>query len=166
MPTTQENLAVAFAGESQANRKYLAFAKQADKDGLPRIAGLFRAAAEAETIHALGHFQNLGAVRSTADNLRDAIAGETYEYTEMYPPMLAQAEKDNHKAKVMFGFANKAEKVHATMFQQALDALKSGADMTQMEVYLCPFCGDVEFGKPPDKCPICGTPAAKFLKVA
>jgi rubrerythrin len=166
MPTTMENLATAFAGESQANRKYLAYAAKADAEGFPQIARLFRAAADAETIHALGHFKNMGGVGSTLENLTAAVQGETYEYTEMYPPMLAQAEKEGHKSKVMFGFANKAEKVHAGLFQQALDAMKSGADLGQMDVYLCPFCGDIEFGKPPDKCPICGAPAAKFQKIA
>ena len=165
MPTTLENLATAFAGESQANRKYLAYARKADQEGLPQIARVFRAAAEAETIHALGHFTNLGGVGSTLQNLKDAVAGETYEFTQMYPPMLAQAEQEGHKSKVMFGFAAKAEKVHAGLFQQALSALESGADLSQMDVYLCPFCGDIEFGKVPDKCPICGAPAAKFVKV-
>ncbi len=166
MPTTLENLATAFAGESQANRKYLAFAAKADADGFPQIARLFRAAADAETIHAHDHLKNLDGVGSTQENLSAAVKGETYEFTEMYPPMLAQAEKEGHKAKVMFGFAVKAEKVHAGLFQQALDALKAGADLSQMDVYLCPFCGDIEFGKPPDKCPICGAPAAKFQKIA
>jgi rubrerythrin len=165
MPTTMENLATAFAGESQANRKYLAFAKKAEAEGLPQIARVFRAAADAETIHALGHFNNMGGVGTTLENLTAAVQGETYEYTQMYPPMLAQAEAEKHKAKTMFGFANKAEKVHAGLFQQALDALKSGTDLTQMDVYLCPFCGDIEFGKPPDKCPICGAPAARYVKV-
>ena len=166
MPTTQENLATAFAGESQANRKYLAFAKKAEQDGFPQIARLFRAAADAETIHAQGHFANMGGVKTTKENLEAAVAGETYEFTEMYPPMLAQAEAEGHKSKVMLGFATKAEKVHAGLFGQALAALKSGADLSQMDVYLCPFCGDIEFGKPPDKCPICGAPASKFQKVA
>ena len=165
MPTTMENLATAFAGESQANRRYLAFAKKAEQEGYPQIARVFRAAADAETIHAHGHLANMGGVGSTVQNLEAAVAGETYEFTEMYPPMLAQAEKEKHKSMVMFGYANKAERVHAAMFKQALAALKSGADLTQMDVYLCPFCGDVEFGKPPDKCPICGAPAAKFQKV-
>ncbi len=165
MPTTLENLATAFAGESQANRKYLAFAKKAEAEGLPQIARVFRAAADAETIHALGHFNNMGGVGTTLENLTAAVQGETYEYTQMYPPMLAQAEQEKHKAKTMFGFANKAEKVHAGLFQQALDALKSGADLSKMDVYLCPFCGDIEFGTVPDKCPICGAPAAKFQKI-
>jgi rubrerythrin len=165
MPTTMENLRTAFAGESQANRKYLAYARKAQTEGLPQIARLFRAAAEAETIHALGHFQNLDSVRTTLQNLEDAIAGETYELTKMYPPMVDQAEKEGHKGKGMLGLANKAEQVHARLFQQALDALKSGADLSTMDVYVCPFCGDIEFGKAPEKCPLCGASGAKFQKI-
>jgi rubrerythrin len=165
MTTTLENLKTAFAGESQANRKYLAFARKAEQEGYPQIAKLFRAAAEAETIHALGHFQNLGGVGSTADNLREAIAGETYEYSEMYPPMLEQAEREGHRAKTMFGYATKAEKVHATLYQQALDLLLSGSDLTGVELYLCPVCGNIELGKPTEKCFICGLPAERYQKV-
>ncbi len=165
MPKTQENLAVAFAGESQANRKYLAFARQAEKEGLGQIAKLFRAAADAETIHAHAHLANMGGVGTTLQNLEAAVAGETYEFTEMYPPMVAQAEQEGHKARKMLDFANRAEKVHAGLFRQALEALKAGKDLSLMEVYLCPFCGDVEFGAPPAKCPICGAPAAKYQKV-
>ncbi len=165
MPTTNENLAVAFAGESQANRKYLAFAKQAEKEGLPQIARLFRAAAEAETIHALAHFANMGGVGTTHQNLEAAVKGETYEFTEMYPPMVAQAEAEKHQGRHMLGYANAAEQVHARLFQQALAAMKSGADLSQMDVYLCPVCGDIEFGNPPEKCPICGAPAARYQKI-
>ncbi len=165
MPTTTENLAVAFAGESQANRKYLAFARQADKEGLPQIARLFRAAAEAETIHALGHLANMGGVGSTLQNLEVAVKGETYEYTEMYPPMVDQAKKEGHKAKTLLDFANRAEQVHAGLFQQALAAMKAGKDLSQMDVYLCPVCGDLEFGPPPERCPICGAPASRFQKI-
>jgi rubrerythrin len=163
--TTQENLATAFAGESQANRKYLAFAKQAEKEGFPQIATLFRAAAEAETIHAHAHLANMGGVGTTVQNLEAAVAGETYEFTEMYPPMVEQAAAEGHKAKKMLDFANRAEKVHAGLFRQALEALRAGKDLSKMEVYLCPFCGDVEFGVPPERCPICGAPGAKFQKV-
>ncbi len=163
MPTTNENLATAFAGESQANRKYLAFARQADKEGLPLIAKLFRAAAEAETIHALAHFANMGGVGTTLQNLEAAVAGETYEFTEMYPPMVEQAKSEGHRGKTMLGFANQAERVHAKLFQQALAAMKSGKDLSQMDVYLCPVCGDIELGVAPDKCPICGS--AKYQKV-
>jgi rubrerythrin len=166
MPDTNQNLKVAFAGESQANRKYLAFARQAEKEGYPQIARLFRAAAEAETIHALAHLANMGGVGSTVENLRAAVAGETYEFTEMYPPMVEQARAENHKARHMLGFANAAEKIHAGLFAQALAALESGADLSAMDVYLCPVCGDVEFGVPPEKCPVCGAPASRFQKIA
>ena len=165
MPTTQENLATAFAGESQANRKYLAFAKQAEKEGFAQIAKLFRAAAEAETIHAHYHLGNMGGVGDTKKNLEEAVGGETYEFTSMYPPMLAQAQAEGHKSKVAFHFALEAEKVHARLFQQALEAMKAGKDLSKMDVYLCPVCGDVEFGEAPEKCPICGAPKAKFEKV-
>ena len=165
MPTTQENLAVAFAGESQANRKYLAFARQAEKEGYAQIAKLFRAAADAETIHAHAHLANMGGVGTTRENLKAAVAGETYEFTEMYPPMVAQAEAEGHRAKKMLDFANRAEKVHAGLFGQALEAMKAGKDLSQMDVYLCPVCGDLEFGIP-EKCPICGAPGAKFQKIA
>jgi rubrerythrin len=165
MSDTVQNLQVAFAGESQANRKYLAFAHQAEKEGYPQIAKLFRAAADAETIHALAHLSNMGGVGSTLQNLRHAVAGETYEFTEMYPPMVEQAVRENHKARHMLSFANAAEKVHAGLFAQALAALESGADLSTMDVYLCPVCGDVEFGTPPERCPLCGAPGSKFKKV-
>ncbi|HEX9289078.1 MAG TPA: rubrerythrin family protein [Anaeromyxobacteraceae bacterium] len=165
MPNTTENLKVAFAGESQANRKYLAFARHAEKEGLPQIAKLFRAAAEAETIHALAHLGNMGGVGSTLENLRAAVAGETYEFSEMYPPMVEQALRENHKARHMLSFANAAEKIHAGLFSQALAALEAGADLSKMDVYLCPVCGDIEFGTPPDTCPVCGAPATKFQKI-
>ena len=165
MPTTQENLAVAFAGESQANRKYLAFAQAAEKEGFPQIARLFRAAADAETIHAHAHLRNMGGVGTTLENLEAAVAGETYEYTEMYPPMVEQAKAEGHRARTMLGFANEAEKVHARLFGEALAALQAGKDLSKMDVYLCPVCGDVEFGEPPEKCPICGAPKSKYVKV-
>ena len=165
MPTTQENLAVAFAGESQANRKYLAFAQAAEKEGFAQIARLFRAAADAETIHAHAHLRNMGGVGTTLENLKAAVAGETYEYTEMYPPMVDQAKAEGHRARTMLGFANEAEKVHARLFAEALAALQAGKDLSKMDVYLCPACGDVEFGEPPDKCPICGAPRSKYVKV-
>jgi rubrerythrin len=166
VPTTIENLKTAFAGESQANRKYLAFARKAEKDGYPVIAKLFRAAAEAETIHALSHLQNMGGIGSTLDNLKEAFAGETYEYSDMYPPMAEQAKSENHKSKTMLDYALKAEKVHADLYKQALEALQSGKDLSEMDVYLCPVCGHLEFGKPPEKCPICGVAAAKYQKIA
>jgi rubrerythrin len=165
MPSTDENLKEAFAGESQANQKYRAFAKKAEKDGFPNIARLFRTTAEAERIHAAGHLGSLEGIGTTADNLQGAIDGETYEYTEMYPPMLAQALEDGHKAKRMFAFAVGAEEVHATLYKKALEAVKAGKDLAETEFYLCPFCGHIEFGQPPETCPICGAKAAAFMQV-
>jgi rubrerythrin len=165
MATTENNLKEAFAGESQANRKYLAFAKKAEQEGFSNVARLFRTAAEAETIHALGHLGAMDGVRATLDNVRAAMAGETYECTEMYPPMLEQATADNHRARRMFIYALKAEAVHARLFQMALEALLQGKDLTELNFYLCPVCGNIEIGKAPDVCPICGAKGEKFIKV-
>jgi len=165
MASTDQNLKDAFAGESQASRKYMVFANQAEKDGFPNIARLFRTAAEAETIHAHGHLVAMGGVKSTAENLKAAIEGETYEYTQMYPPMLQQAEAENHRAKRMFGFAVKAEAVHADLYRVALEAAQQGKDLTQTSFYLCPFCGHIEMGKAPEVCAICGAKKEKFIQV-
>jgi rubrerythrin len=164
MPDTQANLQEAFAGESQANRKYTAFARKADLDGFPTVARLFRAAAEAETLHALGHFQAMGGVGSTAENLQAAVAGETYEFTTMYPPMIRQAEAEHHRGKRMLEFAAKAEAVHAKLYAAALDAVKSGKDLA-VDFYLCPVCGDIELGQSPASCPICGAKGDRFMKM-
>ncbi len=166
MNKTEENLKQAFAGESQANQKYLAYALKAERDGFPIIAQLFRTAAAAEKIHAAGHFDALNGVGSTIENLKAAIAGETYEYTEMYPPMLQEAELENHKAKRMFGYAVKAEEVHAKLYKMALEAAEKGKDLEGIEIYLCPVCGNIEFGKPEGKCEICGTLASKYVKIS
>jgi rubrerythrin len=165
MPTTIDNLKDAFAGESQANQKYRAFAKKAEQDGFPNVARLFRTAAEAERIHAEGHLKSLEGIGSTADNLQTAISGETHEYKEMYPPMLDQAKIDDHKAKRMFGYALEAEAVHAKLYALALEAVKQGKDLTGVEFYLCPVCGNIEIGKPTEPCRICGTKAEKFVLV-
>ena len=165
MATTESNLKEAFAGESQANRKYVAFAKKAEQEGFANIARLFRTAAEAETIHALGHLRAMDGVGSTADNLRAAVAGETYEYTQMYPPMLEQAVADGHSAKRMFGYAVKAEAVHAQLYQMALEAVTQGKDLAETKFYLCPVCGHIELGTPPASCPICGAKREKFIEV-
>ena len=164
MPATSDNLKEAFAGESQAFQKYMAFAKKAEQDGLPQIARLFRLTAEAEKIHAEGHFKSMDGVGSTVDNLQAAINGETHEYTTMYPPMLMQAQKDNNKAQRMFGYAVEAEAVHAKLYKQALEAAKAGKDIAVKDFYLCPVCGYIELGKAPEKCPICGTLGKKFMK--
>jgi rubrerythrin len=165
MSTTKENLAGAFAGESQANQKYRAFAKKAEKEGLPNIAKLFNTAAEAERIHAEGHLTSLDGIASTIENLKEAIAGETYEYTEMYPPMYSQAVEEGHKAKRMFGYALKAEAIHAQLYKLALSAAEQGKDLDTGEIYFCPVCGNIEFGKPENSCPICGTISSKFIHV-
>ncbi len=162
MPNTEENLKEAFAGESQAFQKYTSFAEAAEKDGKPNIARLFRTTAQAERIHAAGHFKSLDGVNSTVENLKAAIGGETYEFEEMYPPMLKQAEEEGHKAKRMFAYAVKAEKVHAELYALALAAAEQGSDLTEVEFYLCPVCGHIEFGKAPDNCPICGVKGEKF----
>lgn len=166
MPTTIDNLHTAFAGESQANQKYRAFAKKAEKDGFPNIAKLFKLAAEAERIHAEGHLGALDGIASTVENLKSAIAGETYEYREMYPPMLEKAEAENHKAKRMFKYAVSAECVHAQLYKLALAAAEAGKDLAVAEFYLCPVCGNIEFGKPEGNCPICGTLASKYIKLS
>ncbi len=165
MATSETNLKEAFAGESQANRKYLAFAKKAELEGFGTVARLFRAAAEAETIHALGHLAALDEVKSTAENLREAVAGETYEYTEMYPPMLNLAEKESHKARRMFNLAAKAEAVHARLYRLALEAVSQGKDLAETNFYLCPICGNIETGNPPETCPICGAKKEKFIQM-
>jgi len=165
MSQTENNLKEAFAGESQANQKYRAFAKKAEREGFPNVARLFKTAAEAERIHAEGHLGALDGVGSTAENLKAAIDGETYEYTKMYPPMLKEAEAENHKAKRMFGYAVEAEEVHAKLYKMALEAVESGKDLDEVEIYVCPVCGNIEFGKPDEKCPICGTLPDKYVKV-
>jgi rubrerythrin len=156
MPTTTENLKDAFAGESQANQKYKAFAKKAEKEGFSNIAKLFRTTAEAELIHAEGHLKALDMIASTAENLQAAIDGETFEFTEMYPPMVELAQADGHRAKTMFKFAVDAEEVHAQIYQKALDAVKNGVDMDTSDFHLCPICGYIEVGSAPEKCPVCG----------
>lgn len=158
--STNDNLKAAFAGESQANRKYLAFAAKADQDGYPGIAKLFRAAAEAEAIHALSELKALGLVKSTAENLQSAIDGETYEFTHMYPGFIQEAEAEgNNQAKRSFNFANEAEKVHAELYKKALEALEKKEDT---DYYLCPICGYIHEGSAPENCPICGAKGAVF----
>ena len=163
MPSTTDNLYEAFAGESQAHQKYRAFAKKAEQDGFPGIARLFRLTAEAERIHAEGHLKSLDGVASTADNLQAAIDGETHEFQNMYPPMVAQAQAEGHKAKRMFEYAVAAEAVHAKLYQGALDAVRQGKDLA-VEFYLCPICGYIEMGKPEAACPVCSTRPDKFVK--
>lgn len=163
---TLDHLKEAFAGESQANRKYTAFAKKAEQDGFPQVAKLFRAAAEAETIHAHAHLRVLGGIQTTAENLQSAKDGEGYEFQSMYPGFLAQAKAEgNAAAAKAFEFAMSAEKVHYELYAKALELVKQGHDLANAVIYLCPVCGNVEIGVRPDRCAICGVPGAKFVEV-
>ncbi len=162
MEQTIKDLQDAFCGESQAYQKYMAFSKKAAADGFTNVAKLFEATAQAELIHAAGHLRALGEIKETLKNLEAAIAGETYEFTEMYPPMLEEATKIDHRAKLMFGYAVEAEEVHAQLYTKALEAVKEGKDLDVKDFYLCPVCGYIEFGQAPEVCPICNTKAEKF----
>ncbi|NLI12470.1 rubrerythrin family protein [Pelotomaculum propionicicum] len=160
---TEKNLKTSIAGESQANRKYAAFAKKADEEGYPAVAKLFRAASEAEAIHAAAQLRAIGAVKSTAENLKAAIEGETYEFTQMYPGFIAKAEEEGSKqAKIAFNQANEAEKVHAALYTKVLDSLES---KPEVEFYLCTVCGNIVENEAPDKCRICNAPKKAFKKV-
>ena len=157
---TLENLKEAFAGESQANRKYLSFAAKADKEGYPQAAKLFRAAADAETVHALAHFRAMDGVKSTKENLTAAVGGETFEFKSMYPPMIATADAEGENAaQVSFKNANAVEEIHARLYQKYLDNLSS---IPTAEIFVCQICGNTVEGSAPDVCPICGTSKAKF----
>ena len=163
MSSVEQHLKDAFAGESQANRKYLAFAKQAVKEGYPQVAKLFRAAAEAETVHAHTHLKTLGGVQDTATNLKAAIAGETFEFKEMYPEMIKTAEAaGDKKALRTFTYANEVEKVHAALYQNALDNMAAPA---AADYHVCSVCGYTCENEAPDKCPVCNAVAKAFFKV-
>ncbi len=157
------DLKEAFAGESQANRKYLAFAEKADREGYPQVARLFRAAAEAETVHALNHLRALKAIGSTADNIKEAIAGESAEFQKMYPRMIADSQAEGHKeAERTFTFANEVEKVHARLYQKALENM---ADKKMVDMYVCSVCGYTVEGEPPDTCPVCKAVKKLFKRI-
>ena len=164
MPATLENLKEAFADESQAFQKYSAFAKKAEQDGFPVIARLSRLTAQAEKIHAEGHLKSMDGVGSTLDNLKAAIEGETHEYTQMYPPMSKQADRENHKARRMFGYALDAERIHAQLYAKAMEAVKAGKDLSVQKFFLCPVRGYIEFGEAPEKCPVCPTLGSRFVE--
>ncbi len=162
--STKENLEAAFAGESQANRKYLAFAKKADEEGHTQIAKLFRAAADAETVHALAHFDVLGGVKSTEENLKAAVEGEDYEHTQMYPKFIEEAEAEGQsQAKKSFSAANEVEKIHSGLYQMALDALGNNKEV---DYYVCQTCGNTVENEAPENCPICGQPKEQFKKIS
>jgi len=162
--SSMDNLKTAFAGESQANRKYLAFAKKAEEEGFKQVAKLFRAAAEAETVHAHAHLRVMGGVKSTKENIQEAVGGETFEFTKMYPQMIEEARKEGNKqAQQSFEFANKVEKIHAELYQKALNSL--GKNET-VDYYVCQVCGNTVENAAPDKCPICGASKSMFIKIS
>jgi rubrerythrin len=164
--STQENLQEAFAGESQANRKYLAFAAKADKDGYPQVAKLFRAAAEAETVHAHAHLRVLGGIKDTADNLQEAIEGEGHEFETMYPGFLKEAQDEGNKpAEISIRNAMAVEEIHHGLYQGAFEAVRTGNDLESATIHVCPICGNTVIGGVPDKCAVCGVPGGKFFEV-
>jgi rubrerythrin len=164
--STNDNLKEAFAGESQANRKYLAFAKKAEEDGFSQVAKLFRAAAEAETVHAHAHLRVLGGVKETEINLQEAIDGEGFEFQQMYPKFLAEAEAEGNKS-AAFSIKNAlaVEEIHYNLYTEASNAVKSGDDLPENKIFVCSVCGNTVLGNAPDKCPVCGVLAEKFNEV-
>jgi rubrerythrin len=165
MPTS-DNLKAAFAGESQANRKYLAFAQRAAAEGLPQVARLFRAAAEAETVHAHAHLRAMQGVRTTPENLAAAVEGEAHEFQTMYPAFVAEAEREQHKAALTsFRYAMAVEKTHHALYAQALEAVRAGKDLPAATIHVCEVCGHTVMGDAPDKCPVCGAARQRFFAV-
>jgi len=166
MSNTEENLQSAFAGESQANRRYLFFADKAEKEGYPQAARLFRAAAEAETVHARNHFAAMDGVGSTRDNLMAGAIGEHYEFTRMYPPFIEQAEAENNKrAQRTFEYANEVEQIHHKHFEETIKAVEAGQQLKDEPYFVCQVCGNTVTGEAPEKCPICGAPGSSFKRV-
>ncbi len=166
MSKTSDNLQDAFAGESQASRKYLYFAEKADEEGHKQIARLFRAASDAETVHARNHLRVMQGIKSTKDNLLAAIGGENYEFTKMYPEFIKQADAEgNNKAKDSFDLANKVEQIHHRLYQEALGMLERGQPMAEKPIYVCQVCGNTVDGEAPEKCPICGAPKKMFKPI-
>ena len=163
---TEKNLQEAFAGESQANRRYLFFAEKADKEGQPQVARLFRAAAEAETVHARNHLNAMDAIGATAENLMAASIGEQHEYTRMYPGFIEQAEiEKNERAQRSFVLANAVEEIHHGYFEETLKALNEGTQLEEETYLVCQVCGNTVTGEAPDKCPICGAGSKAFKRV-
>ena len=163
MSTTNDDLQFAFSGESQANRKYLFFAEKAVEEGYKQVARLFRAAAEAETVHARNHLKVMQGIKSTRDNLLAAISGENHEFTEMYPAFIKQAEVEGaEKARDSFDLANKVEQIHHGMFGAALSMLEKSQAVDEKPIYVCQVCGNTVEGEAPEKCPVCGAPRRMF----
>ena len=166
MSITQENLQAAFAGESQANRRYLFFADKTEKEGHPQTARLFRAAAEAETVHARNHLEVMEGIKSTRENLGVAISGEHHEFTQMYPAFIEKTKSENNeRAEISFTYANAVEKIHYRLYQKALEALEAGQQLKDEPYFVCQVCGNTVAGEAPERCPICGAPHSKFKRV-
>ncbi len=164
---TKDNLKQAFAGESQANRTYLAYGDRAAKDGFAQVAKLFRAVAAAETVHAHAHLRAMDGVKGTAENLKEAAAGEKYEFEQMYPPMVATAEEEgDRRATISMKNAMEVEKVHHGLFNQALAAVETGKDLDDEPVRVCPVCGHTVIGDAPDQCPVCRAKGEKFMEIS
>lgn len=163
---TKENVQNAFAGESQANRKYLAFAKKAETEGFPQVAKIFRAAAEAETVHAHAHLKVMDGIKSTEENLQEAVKGESFEFKVMYPDFIKQATDENEKAAlVSFQNAMAVEQVHYSLYVEALNAVKAGTDVKESKIFVCSVCGNTVLDERPEKCPVCGVGKDKFDEI-
>jgi rubrerythrin len=166
MGNTNENLAAAFAGESQASRKYLYFAEKAEQEGHMRAARLFRAASEAETVHARNHLRVMQGIGTTAENLKAAISGENHEFTEMYPEFIEKARVEgNQKAANSFDMANKVEKIHHKLYSETMEKLNQKETAESKPFYVCEVCGNTVEGEAPDKCPVCGAPKKMFKAI-
>jgi len=166
MGDTDEDLQEAFAGESQANRKYLAFARQAEEEGYPQIAKLFRAAAQSETVHAMNHLQVMGGISDTLRNLNEAAEGESEEFREMYPEFIERAkENDNHNARDSFEYAMEVEEIHHGMYRETIEALEQGQDLPETSFFVCQGCGNTVRDEAPDSCPVCGAPRSMFTEI-
>jgi len=164
---SDDNLQAAFAGESQANRKYTAFSRKAESEGHVQVAKLFRAAAESETVHALNHLRVMKGIGTTLDNLKAAMEGEVYEHTKMYPEFIQVSESENRSdARLTFHYANEAEKRHAKFYQDAAEAVRSGKDLPAVEYFVCQTCGFTTEKEAPDKCPVCGSLKRQFKRIA
>ena len=166
MTKSEDGLKAAFAGESQANRKYLAFAKKAEQEGFPGVSRLFHAAAAAETVHAHNHLRVLGGIKTTTENLKEAIEGEFYEFTKMYPEFISDAKSEgNTAAERTFNYANEVEKVHHALYKKALELVENGKDLEVQPMYVCSICGYTHEGEPPETCPVCKSPKKVFNKI-
>ena len=163
---TSDNLKEAFAGESQANRKYLAFAKKAQADEFPQVAKLFRAAADAETVHAHAHLRVMGGVKGTAENLQAAVEGEGFEFEQMYPRFVAEAQSEGNKpAETSFSNAMAVEEIHHGLYSRALQSVESGKDLPEARIFVCQVCGNTVLDEAPERCPVCGAPRKRFAEI-